>query len=139
MAREDLDTLARSLGLVMDVQSHGLKTEPWSAGGKPWEHYAYTIRLSRLTMEGPYRFEAPYKMGTGLHGGPTLADVLYSLLSDADSGEYDFEGFCAEYGYDEDSRRAYASWQACCDTRAHMTRMFTDDELAALRAATEEM
>lgn len=147
MARSDLDTLARSLGVVMDVQSHGLKTEKWAPGGdawrdangRDWDHYAYTITLSRLTQEGPYRFTVPYKMGTGLKGGPTLADVLYSVLSDGDSGGWDFEGFCAEFGYDEDSRRAHAAWQACRATADHLTRMFSDAELEALRLAAEGM
>lgn len=39
---------------------------------------------------------------------PSPAAVLYCLLSDAAAGSELFADFCAELGYDEDSRRALA-------------------------------
>jgi len=40
-------------------------------------------------------------------------DALYCWASDAISGANDFEDFCGELGYDEDSRSAYSAWKAC--------------------------
>ena len=45
----------------------------------------------------------------------TTADVLHCLLSDVNSVEEsrDFEDWCAEFGYDTDSRKAFATYEAC--------------------------
>jgi hypothetical protein len=44
---------------------------------------------------------------------PTLADILYSLQSDANCAQDTFADFCAETGYDEDSRKALETYLAC--------------------------
>lgn len=51
---------------------------------------------------------------------PQLADVLCSLQSDCASGDLSFDEFCAEFGYDSDSRKAYATWEACTSLRGRM-------------------
>ena len=38
---------------------------------------------------------------------------FYCFVSDALSGTYSFENFCAEFGYDTDSRTAEKTWKAC--------------------------
>ena len=48
---------------------------------------------------------------------PTLTDVLYCLAMDAAGTDYnDFEDWCAEYGYDDDSISAKDTYDACCRT-----------------------
>ena len=49
---------------------------------------------------------------------PSLASVLWSLVNDTRAGEETFPNFCSEFGYDEDSRAAFATWQACQDNAA---------------------
>ena len=44
---------------------------------------------------------------------PKLDDVLYSLLSDSEACDLDFDEWCAEFGYDTDSRKALAVYEAC--------------------------
>lgn len=39
--------------------------------------------------------------------------VLNSLVIDTSAGEMTFEEFSSEFGYDEDSRKAYSVWEAC--------------------------
>ena len=64
---------------------------------------------------------------------PEVLDVLNCLVADAQCVEYsDFADFCAELGYDEDSRKAHSIYQACCDIRAKLNRMFNLDELCEL-------
>jgi hypothetical protein len=41
---------------------------------------------------------------------PKLADVLYSLLLDGEAADETFEDWCANYGYDSDSRKAEATF-----------------------------
>ena len=47
--------------------------------------------------------------------GPSLLEVCYSLAMDAQSGQESFADFCSNFGYEEDSRKAEATWRACAD------------------------
>lgn len=51
---------------------------------------------------------------------PELADLLNSLQSDCAGGDQSFEEFCGDFGYDTDSRKAYATWEACTQIRGRM-------------------
>lgn len=42
-----------------------------------------------------------------------IDDVLNSLLLDADSGNYTFQDFCDNFGYDSDSRSALKTYEDC--------------------------
>jgi hypothetical protein len=56
---------------------------------------------------------------------PTLAGVLQSLQSDAQSGEFLlFEDFADEFGFDPDSRSAEATWRQCQDVRGRLEKFF---------------
>ena len=69
---------------------------------------------------------------------PPLTDVLYSLLLDGGAAEYSFEEWASNYGYDSDSRKAEATYNECRDIGRQLERMFTRDELAALREAFQD-
>jgi hypothetical protein len=43
-----------------------------------------------------------------------------------------FEDFCAEYGYDEDSRKAERTFRTCADFARRINAFFTADELEKL-------
>ena len=62
----------------------------------------------KVTLKRPRRQMAlVFSKGYG-HGGapPTAEEVLECLACDAWADFDDFEGFCSEYGYDSDSRKA---------------------------------
>jgi hypothetical protein len=96
------------------------------AGSDPW-----TVTLHRdgrtLTM--------PFYTGPGLRDrmadGPSAADVLECLLSDASTVESmsTFAEWCAELGYDEDSRRAERTYDAIKAQTARL-RAFLGDARA---------
>lgn len=46
----------------------------------------------------------------------SLQTVIHSLLSDSRAGEMSFTDFCSDFGYDTDSRKALAVWEACVET-----------------------
>jgi hypothetical protein len=79
------------------------------AGADPW---TVTLRRDGRTLA------VPYYTGPGLRDrmadGPSAEDVLDCLLSDASTVESvsTFEEWCAELGYDEDSRRAERTYEA---------------------------
>jgi hypothetical protein len=56
---------------------------------------------------------------------PTQASVLYCLLLDASGAEQNFNDWCADFGYDNDSISAFKTYQACCDILEKMRKIFT--------------
>lgn len=75
----------------------------WMPGTHP---YKVTLRLGRRALTVPF-FQGPAHTKE-----PTAADVLHCLCSDA-SVPADFADFCAEFGYDADSRKAEQTHKAC--------------------------
>lgn len=58
--------------------------------------------------------EIPFYMGKGHHGAePELNDVLSAMFRDADALEMSFQEFCGEFGYDDDSIKAFKTYNAC--------------------------
>lgn len=83
----------------------------------------YRCVLSR----GKRRFTFWYSMGPALERDPDVAEVLDSLLMDANCVRWDsFEQFCHEYGYDQDSRKALATYKACEKTAKSLERLGID-------------
>ena len=58
---------------------------------------------------------------------PTIADVLECIYSDATSADESFEEWADNMGYDEDSRSAYATWEAVQAQAAQLRRLLGDD------------
>ena len=71
---------------------------------------------------------------------PFIESVLSSLLLDG-SAYFDaetFEGWCGNFGYDADSRKAEAIFKACDDIGRKLSRAFSADDLTALREAFQD-
>ncbi len=60
---------------------------------------------------------------------PSAYDVLASIYSPAES----FEDFCSNYGYDTDSREAYATYEEVRALNAKIESVFTPKQLEALQ------
>lgn len=69
---------------------------------------------------------------------PTAGSVLYSLLLDASGADENFFDWCSNYGYDTDSRKALATYEACCIIRKDVHKFFTEAERAELAAILED-
>lgn len=54
---------------------------------------------------------------------PTVADVCYCLLSDAEACVSTFEEWCGTFGYDTDSRKALDTYMACQSNGAKLQRV----------------
>jgi hypothetical protein len=77
------------------------------------------------------RMTVVFSMGPAYHEPPTAVHVLDCLASDA-AGFKDwstFEGFCAEYGYDEDNRKAERTYKAV-EKQTTKLRVFLSDDTA---------
>lgn len=82
-------------------------------------HGGFAGYLPRLYPEVKKRV-APFIRGVP----PKLDSVVYSLVLDTICGEYSFDEWCSELGYDPDSRRAYAQWESCRDIAMKVRQMF---------------
>lgn len=61
-----------------------------------------------------------YSMGSAHKTAPRLADVLDSLATDSSMAESSFADWCGECGYDADSRKAFATFEACQEIAAKL-------------------
>jgi hypothetical protein len=69
-----------------------------------------------------------HSYGFRLPKTPKPWDVLFSLCSDAIMGNMSFKEFCNEFGYDEDSRKAEATYKQCVQMSAKL-KVFLGDKL----------
>lgn len=69
---------------------------------------------------------------------PEPASVLHSLLLDSDACNQSFAHWCMDYGYDEDSRKAYATYEACQKNADNLARVIPHTVRDALRDALQD-
>jgi hypothetical protein len=123
------------------VTKHGIKLTttkvPFRTDGTGTEWHKdashFACELSRADNRAVVRF--CYSQGTGIKGRPQAADTLDSLKSDASSAAEDFESWADEYGYDPDSRKAHATWEACRKVRRDLIAFLGHASYRELEAA----
>ncbi|MFZ2992438.1 MAG: hypothetical protein WA061_01870 [Microgenomates group bacterium] len=64
---------------------------------------------------------------------PDIVDVMYSLTLDSDAVECDFEDWCGNYGYEEDSRKAEKIFNECREIGLKLLRVVGSGGLEKLR------
>lgn len=100
-----------------DVAEKGKYTK----GETPWEKPSYQWHITPLPA-------------------PALADVLHSLLLDADALDFGgFEEWARDLGYDPDSREGERVYRACLETGLKLRAALGDEKMAKLREALRDM
>jgi len=102
------DTIS-ALDITMTVER--ADRNPNMADSDNMDHWKCRFR----TSDGR-RMTVTFSMGSGHNGKrPTAVEVLDCLASDAAGIENtgDFDDWCADYGYDTDSRKAERIYRAC--------------------------
>ena len=140
-------------GVIFSARLLGeTKRDSWTCD--EWRVAFQRVHLdSRLPVRDKAALETAYYTGTGHRAkpakrmswdnaprpvAPTAGSVLYSLLLDASGADENFHDWCATYGYDTDSRKALATYEACCIIRADVNKFFTATERAELAAILED-
>jgi hypothetical protein len=100
-----------------------------------WEHHSYRVQL-RNGLTGAVTPAFDWKQGYAIEDSPEDRPdaILDALVSDAWSYETadSFEDFAAEFGYDEDSRKAEKIYNACGEVAAWLDEFLGGDlELVA--------
>lgn len=120
-----------------------------------WDCYAWDVTIERTRAghrAGPYRL--PFYCGLG-HAtkakvgnsgivwraakpiAPTAATVFYSLVLDGAAIDQSFPDWCADFGYDTDSRKAHDTYMACCESGRQLRQMLTAQEREELAKLLE--
>jgi hypothetical protein len=69
---------------------------------------------------------------------PSMRDVLYSLLMDSEAYSMDFEEWADTFGYDRDSRKAEATYNACAAIGRALAAKLSPAELDRLREVFQD-
>lgn len=89
---------------------------PWDGGTRP---RAGTIMYAELeAMRKPV--------------APGIAGVLWSLITETSATSQSFAAWCDELGYDFDSRKTHAMYQACQENSDKLYRIFTAAQIRSL-------
>lgn len=132
MPDDDIEYILECMGVGVTVTRISDRPDDLSEWGAGAHHWKFTITRGKQEHTGYY------SQGSAHTVIPTLTDVLSCLLSDAQYGEYDFDEFCDDLGYDTDSRRAERIHRACIHVAAGMSRLFSAAEREDLTAVFNE-
>jgi len=75
-----------------------------------------------------------YSQGPGIKKDPSVCDVLHAIIPDYSLRDYSFEDFCAELGYDEDSRKAYTIWKQLTALNEEIDSVLSEDVIDNISA-----
>ena len=117
---------------------------------KEWPHFLWNVTITMMDKRGYWTM--PYKTGIGLvekpknswagvkdyPKKPTNADIMYSLLLDADAANESFSSWCDNFGYDDDSIKALNIYKVCCEEAVTLRKTFTRDQVEAMQKALED-
>lgn len=115
--------VAEELGLKMQILSSEYKLY---FADDIQQRYVFKIKLIKGGKQ--YTFEFGQSISEG-DNEPTLYDVLACLTK---HNPETFEDFCANYGYDNDSRTAEKTYKAVLKEWKNLNRLFTAEELNLL-------
>ena len=79
---------------------------------------------------GKRQLTVPFYKGFGHQGRPpSVTEVLSCLISDAQSvaNAVDFEDWCADFGYDTDSRKAERTYKECVKIAGKLHKFLGDE------------
>lgn len=122
----------------------------FSAGSSVREGFEFSMGLGNrvLSFEGQREIKRAGKMSPRYLASlkaqymipvkPTAASVLYSLLLDATALEESFPNWCANFGYEEDSRKALDIYDKCCQSGKQVNHVFDKDVQNELREALQD-
>lgn len=90
-------------------------------------HNEFLVTVSANGKKASFKFYdsfANYQKGKTELSERDLQQAFYSFTSDTGAGKETFENFCAEFGYNEDSRTAEKIHKACQKSREKFNKLF---------------
>ena len=100
-----------------------------------WKRTATKYNCKITFKNQSYTFN--FWMGSAHTKAPSKKDVLYSFIMD-DVSCMDFNEFCSNFGYDDDSIKALKTFKACQAQTDNFYRLFDEEEREMLRELLED-
>lgn len=86
----------------------------WSADDKMHNYNRHIITITNTETKKRTRFDFWGSIAQPeIQTDDELLFAFYCFLSDAEGSRYGFKDFCGNFGYDEDSMRAYKAFKSC--------------------------
>lgn len=124
------DEFLKSGGITFRAVLKDTRRPVWVEGRSFGHHYRVTLSKPGKRLSFDF-FGSAHDKSSGI-----LTERAYNVLSCL-SGDVTtpdtFENFCAEYGYDADSRKAYATYKRCHAFALRLRNFFTADEIEKLQ------
>jgi hypothetical protein len=132
---QTIQEFIQTTGLRMTVEPRNSNPnmaadDKWHAGAN---HWTCTIHLGRQGMA------VAFSQGSAHTSPPTLDSVLDCLASDASGADETFEGFCSNFGYDIDSRKALKTYNTIKRQSARLCKLLGTKAYADLVMETERL
>ena len=120
--QDALDKLA-AVGGKCTITLSNSKIAPWSETGKENRNH-YRVRLSKGAASYTFDFFDSID-----HTQKKIEPLIYDVLSCLEWHDPEtFEFFCSNFGYDEDSRKAFKTYKAVCAQFKGLSRVFSAEE-----------
>lgn len=104
----------------------GDKVAPWSDKQQNYNNHTITVTNTETEQKISFEFWGSI-MKPEVKTEDELLNAFYCFVSDAVSGNYSFNEFCGEFGYDEDSRKAEKTWKACKKSLEKLNKIYNGD------------
>ena len=139
MAEFNIESLPVKITYVCETQKDGWKCDQWH------------VEVSWLKQSGNGFYSTDYFTGLGLRRKakqswtkdspvkPTISDVLYSLFMDASAADYNFNDWCSEYGYSDDSLKALNTYKQCLEIATNLRKAFDAETRKQIQSVIDEM
>ncbi len=131
-----LDSSGQSHWVVTIIHNGQSYSTEYSQGAAYRDYYSFSGRKGKrvsLPWNGKMSYDEQQRLFRSRPSKPNVTDVMYCLVSDAQCADYgDFDDFCDNLGYDNDSREAERIHRACQDTFFKLRNMFDFERLCEL-------
>lgn len=139
----DDDTQSRDIYLCALARGERVKIFKFgqSIDGSGWQFWVKPNPHNKITVSGELTKEQAKRKALerygnlhGIESKPPEPVTAYDLLSCLQKYPVEsFEDFCAEFGYNTDSRKAEKLYSATCEEYAKVEALFNDKEMEELR------
>ena len=113
------------------ITSTFLNNKCWNndAIGQNWNNHLITVINTEAHRKTAFEFWGSI-VKPEISTEQELLFAFYCFLSDGESSRHGFQEFCFEFGYDEDSRKAYRNFKACEKSLHKAERIGIDEDMA---------
>jgi len=131
----DIESLPVTISYVGETKRNNWECDQWVVAITSKQgtyHTDYFTGLGLRTKPKQSWLEARPKK-------PTIAEVMHSLILDAEAVDYSFSDWCDNFGYSDDSLQALDTYRACCKTGDAMRKHFTPEQREQIKTFTQDM